>query len=157
MDVKRQKTPQQALQALEKLSAKAEKCSEDARRLLRRWNIDEREWDWILDSLYRNRFIDDCRYAGAFVREHASLSNWGPLKIRQSLLSKRISVEIVDDVMKDFFMEDVKVRLKPLLERKLKTLGDEPERKVREKLIRFALSKGYDIDDVLAIMSEILR
>ena len=62
---KKVKTPEQALAALMRLCARAEKSQEDARRLMRGWGLAERDAEGVLAKLVRDRFIDDARYAGA--------------------------------------------------------------------------------------------
>ena len=73
---KKVKTPEQALAALMRLCARAEKSQEDARRLMRGWGLAERDAEGVLAKLVRDCFIDDARYAGAFVREKLRLSGW---------------------------------------------------------------------------------
>ena len=73
----RTKTPEQALAQLMRLCARAEKSESDARRLMRGWGLDDRAAAEVLDRLVHDRFIDDARYAGAFVREKMRLSGWG--------------------------------------------------------------------------------
>ena len=87
---RRTKSPEQALASLMRLCARAEKCESDARRLLRGWGIGEEEASRIVERLIRDRFIDDGRYAAAFVREKLRLSGWGEYKIRAALTRKGI-------------------------------------------------------------------
>lgn len=56
---KKFKTPEQALAALMRLCARAEKSQEDARRLMRGWGLAERDAEGVLAKLVRDRFIDD--------------------------------------------------------------------------------------------------
>ena len=93
---KKVKTPEQALAALMRLCARAEKSQEDARRLMRGWGLAERDAEGVLAKLVRDRFIDDARYAGAFVREKLRLSGWGGYKIRTALQRKRIDRALID-------------------------------------------------------------
>ena len=93
---KKVKTPEQALAALMRLCARAEKSQEDARRLMRGWGLAERDAKGVLAKLVRDRFIDDARYAGAFVREKLRLSGWGEYKIRTALQRKRIDRALID-------------------------------------------------------------
>ena len=72
--VPRTKTPEQALAALMRLCARAERSEEDARRLMTRWGIAPADRERVLERLRRDRFIDDARYAEAFVREKINLS-----------------------------------------------------------------------------------
>ena len=93
---KRTKTPEQALTSLMRLCARAEKSEGDARRLMRGWGLAERDAEAVLARLVRERFIDDTRYAEAFVREKLRLSGWGEYKIRTALQRKGIRREVID-------------------------------------------------------------
>ena len=75
--VARTKTAEQALVSLMNLCAKSEKCSADARRLMRGWGVSVADAERVLQRLVAERFIDDSRYAEAFVREKINLSGWG--------------------------------------------------------------------------------
>ena len=75
--VPRTKTPEQALAALMRLCARAERSEEDARRLMTRWGVAPADRERVLERLRRDRFIDDARYAEAFVRDKINLSGWG--------------------------------------------------------------------------------
>ena len=90
---KRDKTPDEALAALMRLCARAERSEEDARRLMTRWGVAPADRERVLERLRRDRFIDDARYAEAFVREKINLSGWGARKIADALHRKRIARE----------------------------------------------------------------
>ena len=60
--VPRTKTPEQALAALMRLCARAEKSEGDARRLMRGWGVAEKDAEQVLGRLVRDRFIDDSDY-----------------------------------------------------------------------------------------------
>ena len=80
--VPRTKTPEQALAALMRLCARAERSEEDARRLMTRWGVAPADRERVLERLRRDRFIDDARYAEAFVREKINLSGWDRARAR---------------------------------------------------------------------------
>ena len=65
--VKRTKTPEQALRSLMNMAARAERCSADALRLMKGWGVVDVDAQRVLQRLVAERFIDDSRYAGAFV------------------------------------------------------------------------------------------
>ena len=90
------KTPEQALQLLMNRCAKSETCTADARKALYRWQIPAEAHQSIIDQLTSLKFIDDSRYATAYVREKASLSRWGEYKIRAGLRNKQIDEETIN-------------------------------------------------------------
>ncbi len=142
--IKRDKTPEQALASLMRLCAKAERSSGDAMRLMRRWGLSDADARRVLERLVRDRFIDDRRYAEAFVREKMNLSGWGAYKIGATLRSKGIAQTIIMQAMEQLDGADMHERLTTLLTKRLRTLRAKSPFDARTKLLRYALSQGYD-------------
>ena len=150
---KKFKTPEQALAALMRLCARAEKSQEDARRLMRGWGLAERDAEGVLAKLVRDRFIDDARYAGAFVREKLRLSGWGGYKIRTALQRKRIDRALIDAALAEADRSGMDERLRRQLERKARTAKYTTQYELKTKLIRYGLSLGYDYETVVEAAS----
>ena len=154
---KKVKTPEQALAALMRLCARAEKSQEDARRLMRGWGLAERDAEGVLAKLVRDRFIDDARYAGAFVREKLRLSGWGEYKIRTALQRKRIDRALIDAALAEADRPAMGERLRRQLERKARTAKYSTQYELKTKLIRYGLSLGYDYEAVMDAASAMVR
>ena len=150
---KKVKTPEQALAALMRLCARAEKSQEDARRLMRGWGLAERDAEGVLAKLVRDRFIDDALYAGACVREKLRLSGWGEYKIRTSLQRKRIDRALIDAALAEADRSGMDERLRRQLERKARTAKYSTQYELKTKLIRYGLSLGYDYETVVEAAS----
>ena len=150
---KKFKTPEQALAALMRLCARAEKSQEDARWLMRGWGLAERDAEGVLAKLVRDRFIDDARYAGAFVREKLRLSGWGGYKIRTALQRKRIDRALIDAALAEADRSGMDERLRRQLERKARTAKYTTQYELKTKLIRYGLSLGYDYETVVEAAS----
>ena len=150
---KKVKTPEQALAALMRLCARAEKSQADARRLMRGWGLAERDAEGVLAKLVRDRFIDDARYAGAFVREKLRLSGWGEYKIRTALQRKRIDRALIDAALAEADRSGMDERLRRQLERKARTAKYTTQYELKTKLIRYGLSLGYDYETVVEAAS----
>ena len=146
---KKVKTPEQALAALMRLCARAEKSQEDARRRMRGWGLAERDAEGVLAKLVRDRFIDDGRYAEAFVRDKLRLSGWGEYKIRTALQRKRIDRALIDAALAEADRSGMDERLRRQLERKARTAKYTTQYELKTKLIRYGLSLGYDYETVL--------
>lgn len=142
--IKRDKTSQQAFASLMRLCAKAERSSGDAMRLMRRWGLSNADARRVLERLVRDHFIDDRRYAEAFVREKMNLSGWGAYKIGATLRSKGIPQTIITQAMEQLDEADMHERLTTLLTKRLRTLRAKSPFDARTKLLRYALSQGYD-------------
>ena len=67
--VKKDKTPQQALQSLMRMCARSERSSGDALRLMKRWGVTDEEARKVLARLQADRFIDDGQLAFLIVAD----------------------------------------------------------------------------------------
>ena len=142
--LKRTKSPEEALKRLMALCARSERSSGDALRLMRGWGMEEAEARKVLDRLVRERFIDDSRYADLFVRAKINLSGGGAGKIRLTLRQKGVAQSVIDEAMEQLADKDMGPRLEELLRRKLRSVKGKSPFDVRTKLIRYALSQGYE-------------
>ena len=155
---KRTKSPQQALQSLMRMCARSERSSGDALRLMKRWGVADDEARKVLARLQAERFIDDRRFAEAFVRDKLNLSGWGAYKIKMSLRAKGVAREIIEEVASTMIeATDMKERLEEIMQRKLHTLKYSSTYEAKTKLIRFAASRGYDIEEAVECASKILK
>lgn len=140
------KSAQQALQSLMRLCARSEKSSGDALRLMQQWQVPHTERQGVLERLVKERFIDDGRYAEAYVREKSRLSGWGARKIAMQLRQKGVSQAIIDDALRQLDSNVELPRLVDKLRRKIRTTKYTSDYELRGKLMRYALSLGFDYD-----------
>lgn len=138
---------QKAIKALEGDTAGAE-----AGGLERSGTSAQARAEEIVASLVADGFVDERRYAAAFARDKSSLAGWGPIKIRQMLRAKGIPDETIREALGDIDPERADDKLRRLLDAKRRTLEGDPAMKL--KLIRFALSRGYDYDAVEKALKE---
>ena len=109
----------------------------------------------ILDVLVSEKYVDDKRYAAAYAREKAMISGWGETKIRYMLSAKRIDRSIVDQALTEIDADKADSRLQKLLENKARSLKEDPQ--IKLKLLRFALGRGYQYDDVRPVIDSLLK
>ena len=107
----------------------------------------------VVESLVKDKYVDDLRYACAYAREKSSISGWGEVKIRYMLSAKRISKDIISQALEDIDQQRATSRLEKLLENKYRTLKDDPQWKM--KLLRFALGRGYSYDEVNEVLKSL--
>ncbi len=151
------KSAQQALQSLMRLCARSEKSSGDALRLMQQWQVPQAERQGVLERLVKERFIDDGRYAEAYVREKSRLSGWGARKIAMQLRQKGVSQAIIDDALRQLDSNVELPRLVEKLRRKIRTTKYTSDYELRGKLMRYALSLGFDYDIVQRAVEDSLE
>lgn len=140
-----------------RLCARAERSTADARRLMAAWGVPNGEREGVLRRLIEDRFIDDSRYAEAFVREKTKLSGWGEWKIRAALKRKSIADDVINEALCQLSPEQNIERLTERLERKIKTLKFSSKYELRTKLIRYGASLGYAMELIVGCVDNLTQ
>lgn len=150
------KTEQQALRSLMRLCARSEKSSGDALRLMHKWQVAVDRRQAVLERLCAERFIDDRRYAEAYVREKSHLMGWGARKIALQLRTKGIAQDVINEALALIDGDAQHSRLREKLRRKLRTTKYSSSYELRGKLMRYALSLGFDYDMAIGAVDELI-
>lgn len=121
-------------------------CADIMKKVVSALDGNMEEAEKIVSLLVKDKYIDDLRYASAFARDKSALSGWGQTKIRYALSMKGVSKDIISEALEEIDGDRARQRLEKLLENKLRSLKDDPQRKM--KLIRFALGRGYKYEEI---------
>lgn len=144
--MKKNITEQEAFLQLAALCAQAEHCEQEMRDKLKRWELDTAAADRIIARLQKERYIDDARYARAFVKDKIRYNKWGRRKVEQALWQKRIANDIRQQVLGEIDENEYLDVLRPLLKQKRRTTKAENDYALNQKLVRFALGRGFTFD-----------
>lgn len=109
----------------------------------------------VADALVEEKYVDDLRYASAFARDKSAIQGWGEVKIRYMLSAKGVPRDVIDMALEEIDHDKADSRLEKLLQNKLKSLKDDPQRRL--KLLRFALGRGYSYDEVNSLINTLLK
>lgn len=144
--MKKEITEQEAYLQLAALCAQAEHCQQEMRDKMRRWELDETAQNRIIARLVKERYIDDERYARAFVKDKIRYNKWGRRKVQQALWLKHIDADIQQRVLDEIDEKEYLDVLRPLLKQKRKSIKAESDYELNQKLVRFALGRGFGFD-----------
>ena len=150
--MKKEMTEQEAYLQLAAICAQAEHCEQEMRDKMKRWEIDETVQNRIIDRLTKERYIDNERYARAFVKDKIRYNKWGRRKVQQALWMKRIDKEIQQRVLDEIDEKEYLNVLRPLLKQKRKSIKAQNDYEMNQKLVRFALGRGYTFDIIRQCM-----
>ena len=139
-------TEQEAYLQLAALCAQAEHCQQEMRDKMRRWELDETVQNRIVTRLVKERYVDDERYARAFVKDKIRYNKWGRRKVQQALWQKHIDADVQQRVLDEIDEIEYLDILRPLLKQKRKSIKAESDYELNQKLARFALSRGFTFD-----------
>ena len=127
----------------------AERCVSEVKAKLMAWGVEEEAQTRILKCLVDERFIDEIRYCRSFIREKLRFNKWGKKKILQALWQKQIPAVVFEEGLGEIDEEEYLSLLRSLLAAKKRTLKADTEYERNGKLIRFAISRGFEMEVIL--------
>ena len=145
-------TPKEAVARLASYCATSEHAPLELLRKLQRWGIEGDEAEEIVEQLKAEGFVDEKRFAVAFVRDKYRFNGWGPLRLRDELRRLRIPARYIDEALAELEEGEhssPREQVLTLLRKKLRTLPSSLERrKAKDRLMRYGLYRGYEYEEV---------
>jgi regulatory protein len=145
-----------ALHKASSLCSRNEYCRADIRKKLEKWDIQPEQSEKILAELIKEQFIDESRFASFYVSDKFRFNRWGKKKIRHQLKQKEISDEDINNALNQIDEKEYRQTLKKLLKEKLRQVKDREPVKQKAALIRNAVSKGYEYEEIIPIVEQLL-
>ena len=140
------KSEKEAYLTLAALCAQAEHCQWEMLEKMRRWEVPEEAQARVMQRLVKERYVDDERYAQAFVKDKIQYNKWGRRKVDQALWQKHIDEDIRKHVLDEVDDDEYLKVLRPLLKQKRKSTKANSDYELNQKLMRFALGRGFTFD-----------
>lgn len=131
---------------LAQLCARAEHCQYELIEKMRRWDMSDEAQARVMQRLVSERYVDDERYTQAFVRDKIRYNKWGRRKVEQALWQKHIDKDIRERILNEVDDDEYLSVLRPLLKQKQKTLKGGSDYERNQKLVKFALQRGFTYD-----------
>lgn len=147
-------TENEARYKAEAYCAMAERCLSEVKGKLLQWGVPTEKVDLILLRLVEDNYINEERYAKAFAKEKHRFHHWGRMKIKQALRIKQLPPNLIDEAVDELDKEIYKVALATMLQKKAKEVKGKNDYDRKGKLIRFAVGRGYEMDDILACLND---
>lgn len=126
----------------------------ELRRKLRAKEFDRTLIDPTIARLIEENWIDDARFAGAYIRSRL-LKRIGRLRLRRELIAAGVADDIIDDAIRaNVDADEERQRAMAMATRRLP--GYERRGDARNKLTAYLLKQGYDGALVRDVVRELL-
>lgn len=156
MHLKKTITHAEALDKARKLCAAEEKCRFDIRKKLFDWGVSSGDTEKIINELVADKFLDEWRFARLFAVGKFHNNKWGKIKISYELLRKNIAKNTIEDALRRIDDEEYAEVLRKELLKKQKSIPTDDNQELKEKLHRFASSKGYEYDIIEKVLDDLI-
>lgn len=148
-------TEEEAYLKLSALCAMSEQCCHDLMQKMRRWELAEELAERVVARLVKERFIDEERYAKAFVRDKFRYNHWGKVRIEQELKRRQIAQRYINEALEEIEEKDNLEALREMILKKRPSVKGKNEYEIKGKLIRFALGRGFQMDDIIKVVGSV--
>ncbi len=137
-------TPDQAREKIQRYCAWQERSHFEVRNKLYEYGLHRRDVDELLSALITDGFLNEERFARAFAGGKFRMKKWGRIKIVHALEAKRVSANCIRIALKEIEEGPYVNTLVQLLAQKASALDEENVFKLRDKLSKYAIQKGYE-------------
>jgi regulatory protein len=136
------------------ICSRSEHCTSEIQEKLKLWGLSAEDAELVLAKLFEEKYLDDERFARAYVKDKFRFNHWGKQKIAFMLRSKNISSEIMELAFKEIEDEGYSEELRKLLTDKEKSIKAKDQYDKRNKLMRFAMGRGFESGQIYAVLKE---
>lgn len=138
-------TYDQALNRAAALCSQSERCPGDIFTKALSWGLSEPEAARLVGYLTHEGFLDEARFARAFVSDKFRFEQWGRVKISYALRAKGIDENLIDEALDEKIdPDDYLATCVELLNKKMRTLELPLSPADRARLLRFAAQRGFE-------------
>ena len=148
-------TVKEATKLLENFCSYQERCHKEVEKKLFDLKMIPEAKEKIILHLLQHNYLNEERFAKAFVRGKFSIKNWGKRRIVNELKFKNISGYIVKVALEEINDEDYLNTLHKIAEKKLSIIKENNTFKKRIKLSSFLISKGFEPELVYSVVRKI--
>jgi regulatory protein len=141
---KQKLTPDQALARIYKYCAYQERSHLEVKNKLYGFGLFQDDVDEILSRLIVEGFLNEERFAKAFSGGKFRMQHWGRNKIIHALESKGLTKNCINKGLKEIPDSDYHKALTQLIEKKSSRMEESNLFIRRDKIARFAISKGFE-------------
>ena len=149
-------TVNEATKSLEYFCAYQERCHREVEQKLYDLRMIPEAKEKIILHLLQHNFLNEERFAKAFVRGKLIIKKWGKIKIINRLKFKNISSYNIKSALLEIDDEDYLKILQKIAENKLILIKESNSFKKKNKLSTFLISKGFEPELVYKVVNNLI-
>lgn len=150
-------TYEQALSRAASLCSGSEHCSSEIRNKLQQWGLTPTQAEDIISYLENEKYINNTRFCRAYCLDKFRYNHWGRIKISQMLRMLEMDDSDINEGLTAIDEDEYLQALLHILSQKDRQLKDSDPYIRRGKLIRHALSRGFETHHIREVLSQICQ
>lgn len=138
----------EALDRCRFLAAKGECCTFDLEQKMHNWGVQSADIQRVIESLVAERFVDNLRFATAYVRDKTRFNHWGRVKTTLMLRQKHIDKQVINEAFNELPESDYQRAFEDERDKKLRQLRALKPFERNRKTAAYLIQKGFEPDFV---------
>lgn len=130
-----------------------DRCHADVEQKMRDFLLIPEAKDEIFLYLMKENYLNEERFTRSYIRGKFYIKHWGRNKIRMNLKQKGINEKLISNSMDEIYDEDYEKTLNKLFQNYISTLKGLKDYQKKSKTIRHLMSKGYEYESILDMMT----
>ena len=140
-----------------KYCAYQERTQQEVRDKLYKWGYYGDDVEEVIAFLISEGFVNEERYAIAYVRGHFNQKKWGRLKIKLGLQQKDISPYCIKKGLAEINNTAYEEAIESLLKKKYNQLSGEDLYVKKNKSVRYVMQKGFEPNLIWEIANSLFK
>lgn len=137
-------TVEEALVKLQKYCSYQDRCHKEVAQKLKEMQMISQASEQIILKLIEGNFLNEERFAMAYVRGKFRIKKWGKRRLVSELKQRQISKYIINKAINQISEDDYKITFEVLAERKATSLLGKSKLKKKKKLADYLLYRGWE-------------
>ena len=137
-------TVKEAQKKLENFCVYQERCHKEVRKKLSEMKIIPIAIDSIVVHLIEHNFLNEARFAKAFVRGKFRIKKWGKTRLIRELKIREISKYSINEALKEIDQEEYIKALDSLTKKRILQVAETNLYKKKKKVAAYLLYRGWE-------------
>lgn len=157
MNLQKTYTVDEAQKKLENYCAYQERCHKEVRNKLRDMRMIPEAIDNIMVHLIQQNYLNEERFAKAYVRGKFRIKKWGKNRLLRELKFRQISKYSIDSAMKEIDLDDYYLTLDELVIKRIDQVNEKNIYKKKKKVADYLLYRGWESHLIYEKLNEYLK
>lgn len=141
-----------ALIKAESWCAYQERAQQEVRDKLYEYGLHQNDVEELITELIVTNFLNEERFAMAYVSGKVNIKKWGRIKIKQGLKFKKVPDKLIQKALNSIDGDKYLANLLATAEKKNKVLNEKDPIKKKYKLITYLQTKGFEKDLIFDVL-----
>ncbi|NRD19036.1 RecX family transcriptional regulator [Winogradskyella eckloniae] len=150
-------TVTEAKRKLERYCAYQERCHKEVKTKLKEMRMIPEAIDVILVHLIEHNFLNEERFAQAFVRGKFRIKQWGKVRLVRELKLREISTYSIQTALKEIDEEAYHQTLEALTLKRIAQVKENDRFKKKKKVADYLLYRGWESHLVYEKLNEFIK